>query len=120
MPIRKKPARNRSRVDPSLPINPPVQPVTPTISGGSVILTSENPLVFNASNLKDITLLHGTTLGLVDAATSHQVDDYNIGLKFTDVATVVAGDELNIKPSMTGIRSNRGGILVIGPYTFPA
>ncbi len=116
--IRSKPGRNRNRKDPSLANPPLITNVTMSIVGGSIKLTSPTQLVIQPNNVRGLAITHGGTIGLVDTVT--QLDDFNVAFKSEAIATVVAGDSLEILPGMTGLRSIRGGVLAIGPATFPA
>lgn len=123
MAIRKRNKKTSNRSDASAPKLPVASPATITAIAGGVNLNVAEGLILNPTDpstpVTDLSLKNsaGTYSGSSLIAT--QVDQFNVTVKAAALLPGTFAGTLSLGPSMTGIRSARGGTLVIPSITFP-
>lgn len=124
MAVRRHQSSRSSRIDPSLPKIPLACACDVTIVAGNPVITAPEQLMYNKGlGAQDPTdALPGfsvETAGGVVKAGSVTINPGNVATIHLIGGTVGGtGSTVNLSPVMQALRSQKGGVLVIGRHTF--
>lgn len=124
MSVRRHQSNRSGRIDPSLPKIPLACPVDVSIVAGNPTLTAQEQLVYNknlgAQDPDDA--LPGFSVdvagGNKKAGTVTPGPGNVVTIHLEDGTIGATGSTINLSPVMQALRSQKGGVLVIGRHTF--